>query len=330
MRRSKLSLKGLEVFQLAARYGSMKMVAQETGLSISTVSHHLRTLEAAVGASLIDHARRPMTPTPAGSVFLRHVDEALALLRRAEIEAVSGSIAATRHLRLAMIEDFESDVAPELARHLARGLPNCTFAYHTRPSHEILDLVRKKDVDIGLATRPDSGTEGLVELPLLRDPFLLAVPAGRDDAPEDYLGGRVDLPLLRFSAAQLIGARIDTQLRRMRVDLPDRFRFESNNSMMGMVAGGDGWAISTPSNYARVARFHDRVRILPFPGRGFVRTLSIFTTEAYPGNVAALVNTALRRLLQVHAVDRAVAAAPWLRDAFRLMPERGPEEAAKD
>jgi DNA-binding transcriptional LysR family regulator len=44
---------------------------REAGLSISTVSHHLRSLEAQLGVTLLNHARRPMTLTPVGAVFLK-------------------------------------------------------------------------------------------------------------------------------------------------------------------------------------------------------------------------------------------------------------------
>ena len=43
MQETDLSLKWLEVFKLTAALGSVRAVAKETGLSISTVSHHLKS-----------------------------------------------------------------------------------------------------------------------------------------------------------------------------------------------------------------------------------------------------------------------------------------------
>ena len=96
MKKSQLSLKWLEVFRQVARSGSVQAAADETGLSVSTASHHLKTLEATLGAALFDHGRRPMRVTPTGAVFLRQIDEALRLLARAEAEAQSGILAETR------------------------------------------------------------------------------------------------------------------------------------------------------------------------------------------------------------------------------------------
>lgn len=142
MNMSQLSLKGLEVFHLTAGHGSVQAAAREAGLSISTVSHHLRSLEAQLGVALLNHARRPMTLTPAGIVFFKNVDEALKLIRMAQAEVTLGNLTEARHLKFGLIEDFDSDIGPELAVLLANGMPKCDFAHYTRSSSEILDMLR--------------------------------------------------------------------------------------------------------------------------------------------------------------------------------------------
>ena len=74
MQETDLSLKWLEVFKLTAALGSVRAAAKETGLSISTVSHHLRSLETKLGVNLLDHKRRPLVLTPAGREFLKYVE----------------------------------------------------------------------------------------------------------------------------------------------------------------------------------------------------------------------------------------------------------------
>lgn len=320
MKKSQLSLKWLEVFQQVARHGSVQAAAQETGLSLGTVSHHLKTLEETLGTALFDHSRRPMRVTATGAVVLRHVDEAMQLLHRAEAEAMAGDMALTRRLSIAMIEDFDSEVAPELARVLSQSMPACTFRHLTRPSHEILGLLRKGDVDIGIAARPQFDAEDLAEAPLLRDPFVLAVPAARELSAEACLAGTTGLPLLRYSRDQIIGQRIEAQLRRLRTELPNAHEFESNQTMMSMVAAGAGWAITTPTNYVRATRFQRQVTLLPFPAKGFARTMSVFTNPAHPPGPLEMVDSTLRQLLQTRVIDPTVSRMPWLRAGFSLLP----------
>lgn len=320
MQRSRLSLKWLEVFQLAAHSGSVQAVAVESGLSVSTVSHHLKNLEETLGVSLMDHKRRPMVLTPAGGVFLRYVEEALRLIRRAEIEAVSGNMIDARSLRLGLVEDFDSEIAPELARILAAGMRNCEFTHYTRPSHEILHMLRNRQIDVGVATKPMDDVSDLVEYPLLRDPFVLVTPASHGLSPEDYLAGKSTQPFLRYSRNQIIGHQIEAQLRRLRISLPNRFEIESNQSIMGMVADGSGWSITTPTSYIRAKRFHERIVLHRFPGKSFARYLSVFTSKEYPQGVARMIAGTMRRLIQKRAIEPAVEQIPWLKETYYLQP----------
>lgn len=317
----KLSLKSLELFQLVAKSGSVQKVASDVGLSISTVSHHLRNLEDNLNASLLDHSRRPMVLTPAGVNFLRYVNGGLRLIRQGEVQLKSGNLAEAHDLRLAIVDDFDSEIAPELAQFLAGAMPKCRFRHHTRPSHEIIRLLIEGRLDVGVATRPVNDVPGLVEYPLLRDPFVLAVPASDKARPEDFLAGKSNLPFLRYSRSQIIGNQIETHLRRTRVSLPNRFELESNQSIIGMVAEGSGWAITTPAGYLRAKRFHRKVTLHPFPGKGFSRMLSLFTTEVYVQPVAEMIVATLRRLIDQHFMKFAISEMPWLAESFYLPPD---------
>ena len=329
MKPTRLSLKWLDVFLHVARTGSIRAASEDTGLSISTVSHHLRQLETALGPPLFDHARRPMPVTPAGAVFQRRIDEALRLIRKAEAEAQAGSLQETRHLSIALVEDFDSEIGSELARILTASMPQCRFRHLTRPSHEILDLLRGQEIDMGIAARPQFDAPDLTEMPLLRDPFVLALPASAHHAVEDVFAGRTALPLLRYARNQIMAKQIEQQLRRLRVSLPDQFEFDSNQTIMRLVAEGDGWAITTPANYMRANRFHRQIRLAPFPGKGFARYISVFTTELANETVARTVTETMRHLIQTRAIEPAIDGLPWLADQFRLLTEDAPESDAK-
>ncbi len=319
MDRPNLSLRGLEVFQLLAKSGSLQQVAYETGLSISTVSHHLKSVEDNLGVSLVDHSRRPMVLTPAGAIFVRYVEDGLKLIRRGEIELTLGNLNEVRDLRLGIVDDFDSELSPELAQLLAEAMPKCIFKHHTRPSHQIIRLLYEQKLDAGVATRPIHDVSGLVEYPLLRDPFVLAVTAGNETAPEELLAGGSSLPFLRYSQNQTIGTLIEMQLRRLKVSLPNRFELESNPSIMGMVAEGSGWAITTPASYIRAKRFHGRIELHPFPGKGFARYISLFTLEDYPKPMGDMIAETLRRLITRHYPEPILRSFPWLAPDFRVL-----------
>jgi DNA-binding transcriptional LysR family regulator len=320
MDKSHLSLRGLEVFQLTAGQGSVQAAARETGLSTSTVSHHLRSLEDQLGVALLDHGRRPMTLTPAGAVFLKNIDEALNLIRKAHAEVTLGNMTDARNLRLGQIEDFDSDIGPELAVLLANGMPKCDFAHYTRFSSEIFDMLHAQKLDIGIASHPSNGTSQLKEFPMLRDPFVLAIPGNCTTRPEEFLTGSGGLPMLRYARDQQIRKQIDAQLRRLKIDLPVRFEVESNQMMMAMIAAGSGWAVTTPTCYFRARRFHGQVRLHPFPAKGFARHLSLFAREECADEVIGTINSAMRNLIEMRLIHPAIEATPWLSDELYLLP----------
>ncbi|EBA15339.1 transcriptional regulator, LysR family protein [Roseobacter sp. SK209-2-6] len=320
MQRTDLSLKWLEVFQLAASLGSAQAVARETGLSISTVSHHLHRLEDQLGVSLLDHKKRPMVLTPAGSIFLKYIEEALGLIRKAQAEASSGNLHEARQLRLGLIEDFDSEIGPELAVYLASHMPKCSFTHHTRASHDILELLRKRRIDIGLANRPGETVHDLQETPFLRDPFVLALPVNTPFEPEDFLAGQTNLPFLRYSTAEIISGQIETQLRRLKIALPQRFEIESNQTLMAMVASGNGWAVTTPLCYMRAKRFHRQVKLHPFPEKSFARHLSMFATPECAKTSQQIVHKTLQNLVLKRALKPALEMMPWLHGMFELDP----------
>lgn len=320
MERTKLSLKWLEVFQAVARGGSVQDAARRLNISISTVSHHLTCLEQAVGVTLVDHHKRPMKPTAEGEVLLRRVDDSLNLLRKGMAEVWSKDPSALfRVLKVALIEDLDIEVTPALAALLSRDLHSCDLSFLSRPSHDILTLLQSEEIDIGIASAAEFKGTRLIEVPLLRDPYVLITPSNRRDGPEHYLDGTVDLPFLRYSKRQLMGRRVEAQLRRLRLDIPSHLEFESTPAILSLVADGRAWTITTALNLASSDRFHDRIEALPFPDAGFVRQLSIFRPEEFPESLFRLFDEAVRQLVQTRIVAPTVQHVPWLDGEFRLL-----------
>ena len=317
--RKDMTLKALELFQLCARKGSLQDAAAETGLSISTVSHHLRNLEDHLGVALFNHNRRPMVLTPKGHSFLRNIDTALRAIRKAKSEAMAGSAPETRHLRTGCIEDFDSDIMPELAVYLSDRMPECDFLYHTGTSHEIIGMLRNRHLDLGISTSPQEHLPDVIDRPLFRDPFVIALPRSTQGSLSDVIDGKTNLPFLQFSSDLIIAQQIEAQLRRLGLSLPHRFACGNNQTLMAMVASGAGWTITTPLLFSRARRFQPKVLIHPFPGKGFARRLSLLSTTDCSHSVFDLVDRKLRALIDAHIVTPVHGRHAWLRDQFGLI-----------
>lgn len=314
-----LSLKWLELFQTYARTCSLQATANETGLSISTVSHHLRNLEEHLGVDLFDHTRRPMVLTPTGRNFLRNIAQAMQAIRKATAEASAGNVADASYLRIGTIEDLDSDVTPELAVYLSQKLPDCNFLYHTGTSHEIIKMLRQRELDLGIVTTPLKPAHDLNDRPLLRDPFVAVVPLAADASLPDIVAGKAKLPFLQFSSDLMIAAQIEAQLRRLGVQLPNKFECGNNQTLMAMVAAGAGWTITTPLLFSRARRFQPKLRMHPFPGKNFGRTLSLISSPDCAGSVIDLVSYKVRSELSRQVISDAHDTIPWLKDQLMLI-----------
>ena len=313
-----VTLRGLEVFEALAATGSVAQAAAATGLSQPAVSQQLRNLETALATDLIDHGKRPMRLTPAGHSFLTRAEAALSQLRLAQSELTVMDLAHLSALSIGVIDDFENDLTPRLVTILADSLTRCKFTLATAPSHEILQAITDKRLHIAISASDGTMRDGVLEYPLARDPFILVAPKGHG-AQGDLLASLSDLPFLRYERDQLISRQIEAHLARQKLDLQDRFEIGSHLALMAMVARRIGWTVTTPLGYMRAGRFHEQVDAYPLPFSPFSRTISLFASADWAGNVPTDVAQTMRRLIQSHMIDAALTRLPWLAGELRLI-----------
>jgi len=111
----------LPVFAAVARRGSFTAAASELGLSKSVVSAHVRTLEARVGARLLERTTRRLRLTEAGARILASAVEIEASLSALSRDLEAARDEPTGRLRVATTHDLAALlVAPAAAALLAR------------------------------------------------------------------------------------------------------------------------------------------------------------------------------------------------------------------
>ncbi len=175
----RVTLWGIEVFVASAEEGSISAAARRLGVSPSAVSQQLTALEAALGASLLDRASRPVQVTPAGAMFRRHAQTILNAASEARAELAMADLSGLTTLRLGVIEDFDSDVTPRLLTTLAQDLKGCRFLLETGASHRLMDQLEARALDIvrnQRGVRPDRRQRAR------DDPLRLLSPRGRERA----------------------------------------------------------------------------------------------------------------------------------------------------
>ncbi|MBV2358492.1 LysR family transcriptional regulator [Thalassococcus sp. CAU 1522] len=314
-----VTLRGLEVFEALAATGSVAGAADRTGLSLPAVSQQIRNLETALGQPLVDHGRRPMSLTPAGRSYLARVQVVLGQLRLGQSELTSMDLSHLRVLNLGVIDDFDNDLTPRLVTMLAETMTRCRFRLVTAPSHEIAAEMAAGRLHLAVAASRGEALEGVTEYPLARDPFVFVCPRGAAEREGDVAAVMRALPILRYDRAQMIGARIEAELRRHGLDFDERFEIGAHLSLMTLVARGMGWAITTPMGYMRAGRFHDRMEAHPLPWPPFARTISLYAGADWAGELPRDVARTVQLLMQEMVIAPALALLPWLDGELRLL-----------
>lgn len=320
-----VTLRGIEVFVALASTGSVGQAAALTGLSLPAVSQQLRNLETALGADLVDHAKRPMQLTSAGRSFLVRAERALAELREAQSELTVMDLSHLDQLGIGLIDDFDNDLTPRLATILAESLTGSRLKLVTAPSHEILDRLVAGELQLAVSAGTGAESGDLTVLPLVHDPFILTVPRGTAPPGTDIVAALADLPFLRYAREQLISRQIDTALTEAGLTFESRFEIGSNPALMAMVARGVGWAITTPLGYMRAERFHAEMDVHPLPFGPAARTIALYAGADWAARVPLEIAAAVRALVQSQIVDPALARLPWLAGEFRVLaPDAAP------
>lgn len=315
-----VTLRGLEVFAALARTGSVAQAAEVTGLSQPSVSQQLRNLEQALGVDLVDHTRRPMRLTQAGRGFQTRAEAVLSELQQAQSELMVMDLGHLSMLSIGLIDDFDNDLTPRLATLLADSLTRSKFKLVTLPSLEIFEALASQRLHLAVSAHSGEMLEGVVEYPLVNDPFILVAPKGAVPEGGDVAGALADLPFLRYAREQLISRQIEAQLARHKLEFEERFEIGSHLALMAMVGRRLGWALTTPLGYMRAERFHDDIDVFPVPFGDFSRRISLYTRSDWSDQVPRDVAEMMRRLMQAHMIDPAVARLPWLNDRLTIIP----------
>lgn len=312
-----LTLRGLEVFEALARTGSVAATATELGMSAPAVSQQMKNLSTTLGVDLVDASRRPMAVTPAGRLFLAQAEAALRALRAGQRDLTALDLTDLSSLSLGVIEDFENEVTPVLATRLADAMEQCAFVLKTGASHLLQARIAARDLDMVICAAGTGAPQGTVTLPLVADPYILAVPKGVDAS--GGLEGLSRLPFLRRDLDQVMGQQIEAYLGRAGVVPAKRFEMDSNQSISALVAAGTGWTITTPLSLLRAGRFAGGIEAHPLPGEAVARRIVLYATSDWTGGIPEQIAELFRELIGIHVLEPGRERMPWLGESFRVV-----------
>ena len=182
-----------------SRLGSMRAVADELGVTTSTVSQQIAALAAEVGTALVEPVGRRVRLTPAGRRLAEHAVTILAAVDAARLDLDPTAEPAGVLRTAGFATAIRRSLLPAVA-HLATTHPAVHLQIAEHEPFEALDLLARDAVDLALiydyTPAPATLDRTIEATPLWSAEWGLAVPAGRPvaggNAVEVVAGCRAD------------------------------------------------------------------------------------------------------------------------------------------
>ncbi len=257
-----VEIRHLAALEAVAREGSFGRAAETLGYTQSAISQQIQTLERIVGERLLERPGGPraVSLTEPGALLLRHAEAIVSRLHAAQADMhalVQGHAGA---LRIGTFQSVGAKVVPEVMRRFVAEWPRVELELsESKSDDDLLRLVERGELDLTFAMLP------MLEGPfaaqeLLRDPYVLVVPADHELADEERA------PLAELGELTLIGNRAcrstslaESELAIRGVSIDVAFRSDDNGTVQGLVGSGYGAAL-VPLLTVNV--HDDRVRVL--------------------------------------------------------------------
>jgi DNA-binding transcriptional LysR family regulator len=242
-----LELRHLIALKAISEQGTFGRAASSLGYTQSAVSQQIAMLERIVGQRLIDRpgGPRPVSLTEAGAVLLRHADAIEARLQAAQADLAALDAGDAGPLHVGTYQSVGAKLLPSLLREFTTQWPKVEVSLRESVDDaELARLVERGELDLSFVTLPlGPGPYETVEL--LRDPYVLVVPAGSPLALQERTPSLRDLmehPLIGFRTCRTT-QHVEDRLRQTGHEPQIVFRSDDNGTVQGLVAAGVGIAI---------------------------------------------------------------------------------------
>ena len=276
------SLRQIEYALAVAEYLNFRQAAKACHVTQPALSVQVAQLESLLGVTLFERDRRRVLVTPAGREVLRLARRVMEGVDELAETALGMGRPLCGTLRLGVIPTIAPFVLPKTLARLRRRFPELRLLLRESQTSELVRQLREGSLDVALlALEADLGD--LQTLPLWRDAFLLAVPAGHrlhrrrrvreSDLQREEVLLLEDGHCLRDQALEIC--------RRAAAREWSAFRASSLTTLTEMVAGGIGVTL-LPEMALPVVRTSKGLVAIPFTKPAPHRTVGLAWRRTSP------------------------------------------------
>ncbi|MGH1576005.1 LysR family transcriptional regulator [Planktotalea sp.] len=292
------TFRAVQNFVAAVEASSVTRAAHVLGTSPSSVSQQLASLEAALGARLIERSARQFRLTRAGNLFLEPAKALLDDVGAAKVRLALADQTPPLSLRIASLEELDATVTAPWLLNLSKRFPKASLSLISGASHENHDALSSRSVDMTLAVDTVAKVDWVERHPILRDPFIRVAAIGTEP-------GDGSAPMIRYEPNLPIGRQIEAHLRRSGQAPARGFAFSTNQALFAMTAELNGWAITTALAYLGTPLAQELVTPHPLDTPRFSRQLELHARAGALGELPTMIARDLRSCISQRILPKA-------------------------
>jgi DNA-binding transcriptional LysR family regulator len=262
-----------------ARDGTFSAAGARLGLTQSAVSAQIQRLEDALGTPLFERTRRTAVLNDAGRHALGVAQEIVALFD--SLVAHGNASAAAPLLRVGAIASAQPVLLARALARLREQVPGARVRVAPGVSLSLLGELSAGDLDLAVMIKPPFALPPeLGWRPLLREPFVLALPAASQC--RDWRDALRDYPFVRYDRASFGGRLVEQFLRRRRIAVNESIELDELDAIVGAVDAGIGVALLPHTHLLTQGRFNVKTLVLGEPD--FVREVGVVVLREKGGH----------------------------------------------
>jgi DNA-binding transcriptional LysR family regulator len=180
-----LDLARVRAFVAVARAGTISRAAEELFVTQPALTARLQALERSLGTELFVRSRQGSRLNDAGRALLPHAQRALAALNRGREAVEEVASGGAGRLTIGAAPAISTYVLPAMLHRFQAGHPGVRLSVRSGHSEEVLEMVLREEVEIGLM-RPIQHPEVTATL-LYEDELVLVVHRGHRFAASGHV-----------------------------------------------------------------------------------------------------------------------------------------------
>ncbi|WP_157056779.1 LysR family transcriptional regulator [Herbaspirillum autotrophicum] len=264
----------LQIFVTTAEEQNMTNAAKRLGITQSAVSQSIQQLEEQFGVQLMNRTRRPLSLTSAGLALKNRALTLLGDIANLKAQIIDASQGIKPDVRIGLVDSFAATCGVSFIKEMLNVSATLSIRAGLSPMHG--ESLIGRSLDLAISTDGLHAIDGIVRRRLLSERFVLITPKsypGTYTTISDMRKLADTQPLLHFNRQSHLGAQIDVFLRRIDIKVPHRLELDGADTLTSMVAGGIGWAITTPMCLLQSGTSIKTVKVHPLKGANAGRSL---------------------------------------------------------